>query len=274
MNEIPVVSLQHVHKSFRMTNGAVMEVLSDINLNVDQNEFVALLGYSGCGKTTLLRVLCGFEKADSGYILVDGQPLRKPNKKVLMLFQDFNQLMPWKTVLANVMFPLLATKAVKSKQEARGRAEKRIDDVGLSAFAHSYPHQLSGGMKQRVAVARALALQPRVLLMDEPFAALDNITRGTLQVLTRRVCEKYGVTTIFVTHSVEEAALLADRIVVMKEKPGRIERIFDNPGRANPMPEERLALTTAIMALLDSFRKPLRPGEMAGAETPATCPAE
>lgn len=256
MNDMPVVSIQNVFKRFVMPDNSDLNVLNDINLDMYQNEMIGIIGYSGCGKTTLLRCVCAFDNSDEGYILVDGKNHLIPNKNVLMLFQDFNQLMPWKTVLGNVMFSLLASKTVASKKEAKKRALKRIDDVGLSAFADSYPHQLSGGMKQRAAVARALALQPRVLLMDEPFAALDNITRKSLQILTRRVCDKYGVTTLFVTHSVEEAVLMADKIVVMADNPGRIVKVFENPNRGN-QPQSKIAeITAEIINLLDSNRTP------------------
>ena len=166
-----------------------------------------------------------------------------------MLFQDFNQLLPWKTVLGNVMYPLLAGRDVRSRQDVKKHALKRIKDVGLEGFEKSYPHQLSGGMKQRAAVARALALQPRVLLMDEPFASLDNITRGTLQTLTRHVCEKYGISALLVTHSVEEAAVMADKIIVMDKNPGRIKTILDNDVKDAP-PEERAILTARALSFL------------------------
>ena len=237
-----------------MNGRGSLHVLDNIDFHVYQNEFVGLIGCSGCGKTTLLRTICGFEKPDNGYVLVDGENHIKPSKNVIMLFQDFNQLLPWKTVIKNVMYPLLATNTVRKKEEAKKHALKRLQDVGLSNFANSYPHQLSGGMKQRVAVARALALQPRVLLMDEPFAALDNITRRQLQILTRRVCDKYGVTVIFVTHSVEEAVIMADRIVMMGSNPGRIEKVFENPNRATQDEAARGILSAEIMRLLDDNR--------------------
>lgn len=254
MGDIPIISLQNVEKSFRMNDGINQLVLDDINLNVFQNEMIGLIGYSGCGKTTMLRIICAFENADNGYIIVDGKNHISPNRNVLMLFQDFNQLLPWKTVLQNVTYPLLATKFTNSKSEAKSHALKRLEDVGLLGAVNSYPHQLSGGMKQRVAVARALALQPRVLLMDEPFASLDNTTRKTLQILTRRVCNKYGVTTIFVTHSVEEAVIMADRIVIMSENPGRIFKIIDNNDRETQSSEIRVARCAKIMELMEAER--------------------
>ncbi|MDR1688162.1 MAG: ABC transporter ATP-binding protein [Clostridiales bacterium] len=228
MNNLPVVSVQNINKSFRQNENNMLEVLRDITLEISSNEIVALIGHSGCGKTTLLRIICGFEKQDSGLVLLDGEKHTIPSKNALMLFQNFNQLLPWKTVLGNIVHPLLATKIVPIKDEAKKRALKLILDVGLNGFEKSYPHQLSGGMKQRVAVARALALQPRILLMDEPFAALDNITRGVLQKLTRHVCEKYGIAALLVTHSVEEASVMADKVVVMGKNPGYIKAVLNN----------------------------------------------
>ena len=247
--------MQDVHKTFVRAEDGNVNVLRGINLDIEQGEFVGLIGYSGCGKTTLLRIVCGFEAAEDGIILIDGLKHEKPNRNVLMLFQDFNQLFPWKTVLGNVVHPLISTGFIKNKKDAKNRAIKRITDVGLSGFENSYPHELSGGMKQRAAVARALALQPRVLLMDEPFAALDNITRRTLQELTRRVCDKYGITVFFVTHSVEEAVILADRIAVMNRR-GTIEKVFENPDRLDINPEKRIKLVTEITNILDSFDIP------------------
>jgi NitT/TauT family transport system ATP-binding protein len=235
-----------------MNDGSWLEVLDDISFNVEQNEMVGIIGHSGCGKTTLLRCICAFEGLNEGCVLVDGVKRQAPGKDVLMLFQDFNQLLPWKTVIGNVVHPLLATRTIKSRDEARNRARKMIADVGLSDFESTYPHQLSGGMKQRAAVARALALHPRVLLMDEPFAALDNITRGTLQTLTRQVCEKYGITVLFVTHSVEEAVIMADRIIIMDRNPGRIKKVVDNSGRADHTPQERGEFVAEVMELLGS----------------------
>ena len=250
MINLPVVSVQNVSKSFLQNDGRLLAVLQDVSFDVGQNEVVAVIGHSGCGKTTLLRIACSFEAADEGFVLLDGVKCVKPCKDMLMLFQDFNQLLPWKTVLGNVVHPLIATKSVRSRQDANKHALKRIADVGLTGFEKSYPHQLSGGMKQRAAVARALALQPRVMLMDEPFASLDNITRGTLQVLTRRVCEKYGISALLVTHSVEEAVVMADRIIVMNKKPGRIKAIVSNPVK-DEQPERRAEFVADTLRLLE-----------------------
>jgi NitT/TauT family transport system ATP-binding protein len=243
MSEFSVLSIQNIEKSF-----GTLEVLRDVSFSVNEHEVVAIVGHSGCGKTTLLRIVCAFESADEGIVLLDGTRREKPTKDALMLFQSFEQLQPWRTVLGNVMYPLVATKTRKS--DAKALAMKRIADVGLSEFANAYPHTLSGGMKQRVAVARALALAPRVLLMDEPFASLDNITRAALQQLTLRVCGKYGVSVLLVTHSVDEAVTMADRIIVMDKNPGRIKQIFENPGRETLSGEKRANITKEIIDLL------------------------
>jgi NitT/TauT family transport system ATP-binding protein len=243
-NEIPVLSVQDICKKF-----GDLKVLRTVSLDLGENEIVAIVGHSGCGKTTLLRIVCALEIADAGAVLLDGARHDNPGKDALMLFQSFDQLQPWRTVLGNVMFPLTTTGKMR-KSDARTLAMKRIADVGLGGFENAYPHTLSGGMKQRAVVARALALAPRVLLMDEPFASLDNITRGTLQALTRRVCEKYGISALLVTHSVEEALVMSDRIIVMDKDPGRIKAVVDNSARDALTVKRRSVLTEEIVALL------------------------
>lgn len=251
MSDLPVISVQELRASFRQNDGRRLAVLDGISFDIRQNETVAVIGHSGCGKTTLLRAICGFTPVDSGYVFLDGQPHTRPDRNMLMLFQDFNQLLPWKTVLGNVVHPLLATGAAATREEAGKRAMRRIADVGMAGFEKSYPHQLSGGMKQRVAVARALALQPRVMLLDEPFASLDSITRSTLQVLTGRVCDKYGISALLVTHSVEEAVCMADRILVMDRTAGKIRAMLENPVKDAP-PEQRVGFIAEILAILGS----------------------
>lgn len=250
-NKDSMVSIRGIHKTFGMPEGT-LTVLRDISLDISAEEFVCLLGYSGCGKSTLLRIVAALEPCDRGEIYIDGQPHTMPSKDALLLFQDFNQLFPWKTVLKNVMYAMLSTKISTSKKEAQRQAEGLLDSVGLADFKNSYPHQLSGGMKQRAAVARALALKPKVLLMDEPFAALDAVTRSHLQNLTRQICAEYHVTVLFVTHSVEEAILLGDRIVVMNNKKHGIDRVIDNSERGRKDKESRSQLAAEIMELLDS----------------------
>lgn len=244
-----LLTVTDIHKSFLMPNGT-LSVLNGVSLTVGQDECVCLLGYSGCGKSTLLRLMALLDKPDSGTVSLEGKIINRPSKEVLLLFQDFNQLFPWLTVEKNVMFPGLKTKMYPSKKEAKEKAEELLQSVGLLDFKDSYPHQLSGGMKQRVAIARVLSLQPKVLLMDEPFAALDATTRSHLQDLTKQICAERGVSTVFVTHNVEEAVLMGSRVVIMSSKTGTIERIIDN--QVWHTKESRAALIAEIIDILDN----------------------
>lgn len=243
-----VIDISGIHKSFAMPNGE-LNVLNGVSLPIYKDEFICLLGYSGCGKSTLLRIIARLEKPDSGKILLEGKEMTKPEKDVLLLYQDFNQLFPWMTVKKNVMLPGLRTKIYASRSEARKKAEELLENVGLLDFKDNYPHQLSGGMKQRAAIARVLALQPKVLLMDEPFAALDATTRAHLQNLTKKVCADHGITVVFVTHNVDEAVLMGNRIVIMSSRTGTIERIIENPPEHTK--ESRAALIAEIIDILD-----------------------
>ncbi len=195
------------------------EILLDVNLEVGSHEFLCILGPSGCGKTTLLRCLAGFESY-TGSIVIDGRERSGPESDVMMVFQDFNQLFPWKTVEKNVQYPLKLN-GIRDKQELQERSEKALEEVRLSGYGHYYPHQLSGGMKQRVAIAKALALKPRVILMDEPFAALDAMTRRELQSEILDIFNMENCTIIFVTHNIQEALVLGTRSIVLG-KQGRI----------------------------------------------------
>lgn len=204
--------------------GAAVTALQDVGLEVADGEFCALLGHSGCGKTTLLNLVAGFEKPSRGTITVDGRGIEGPGWERTMIFQDY-ALFPWMNVEENVLFGL----EMKGLPEAERRenAWHHIALVGLDSFAGHYPHQLSGGMRQRVAIARALAVSPRVLLMDEPFAALDDQNRRLMQRELVRIWRQEPKTVMLVTHSIDEAILLADRIVVMTRRPGRIKCIVE-----------------------------------------------
>ena len=215
------VELQHVFKSFPQ-NGAAIEVLRDINLTVGEGEFVCLLGPSGCGKSTIIHLIAGLETPSAGQVLVDGKPVTGPDSGRTVVFQEA-ALFPWLTVLGNVEFGLRM--AGVSPHTRRDRALEYIKLVHLSRFVHAYPHQLSGGMKQRVAIARALVLQPALLLMDEPFAALDAQTRAVLQNELLEIWELARPTIIFVTHNVREATGLADRVYILSSRPGRIRDV-------------------------------------------------
>ena len=215
------VELRHVSKTFAH-NGAPLEVLHDVSLTVAEGEFICLLGPSGCGKSTLIHLVAGLERPTTGKVLVAGRPVTGPDPSRTVVFQDA-ALFPWLSVLGNVEFGLRM--AGLSKEIRRARAMEYIKLVHLSKFTQAYPHQLSGGMKQRVAIARALALQPSVLLMDEPFAALDAQTRAVLQNELLEIWELARPTILFVTHNVREATGLADRVYVISSRPGRIRDV-------------------------------------------------
>lgn len=219
---------EHIHKTFAGT--APLCVINDLALAVEQGEFVAVLGQSGCGKSTLLRVLGGFETADSGEVTLGGVPVTAPGKEILMVFQDLNQLFPWKTLKQNIRYAIQKTTRPFDKERAERLAEQCIAEMGLVGFADSYPHQLSGGMKQRGAMARAIALQPQVLLMDEPFSSLDYLTRRNAQDTLLALWRKDKISVVFVTHDIDEALYLAQKIAVYNQSTRRISHIFCNNG--------------------------------------------
>jgi NitT/TauT family transport system ATP-binding protein len=220
------LEIRNISKYYRRGTDA-LPVLEDFTLAVPELEFLVLLGPSGCGKSTLLRIVDGIENPDSGQIILDGRDVTGTTGAGRgMVFQGF-ELFAWRTVLANVAFGLEV--AGVGKAERLASAREYINLVGLSAFENSYPHELSGGMQQRVGIARALAIKPTILLMDEPYGALDVQTRDLLQDELLNIWEKQRKTVIFVTHSIEEALYLADRIVVISPRPGRIEQIIDVP---------------------------------------------
>ncbi|RZL38498.1 MAG: ABC transporter ATP-binding protein [Rubrivivax sp.] len=201
------------HKTLRATQA--------VSFNVLESDRFVLLGASGCGKSSLLKAIAGFLPPSSGDILLDNQPVTEPGPDRVVVFQEFDQLPPWKRVIDNVAFGLIASRQC-GKDEARERASQALHTVGLARFADAFPHQLSGGMKQRAAIARALAMRPRVLLMDEPFAALDALTRRSLQEELLRLWSELGFTLLFVTHSIEEALLVGSRILLLSPHPGRV----------------------------------------------------
>ena len=183
-----VISITDLEKDFVADNTSRC-VIKKLNLCIEKKSFICILGYTGCGKSTLLRLICGLEKPNSGHIYVNGREHLHPTKDVAMIFQDLNQLFPWKTALENVAYAIRNTNRGKCRRDAKAEAMRLLSEVGLREFSQYYPHQMSGGMRQRAAVARALAIQPKILLMDEPFSALDELNRRKLQSLCRQLYE-------------------------------------------------------------------------------------
>ncbi|ENB7453744.1 ABC transporter ATP-binding protein [Pseudomonas aeruginosa] len=203
------------------TRSRVVRATQRVSFEVDPADRFVLLGPSGCGKSTLLKAVAGFITPSEGEIRLHGQAVRAPGPDRIVVFQEFDQLPPWKTVRQNVLFPLRVSGQV-TRDEAERRADECLEKVGLAGFAEAYPHTLSGGMKARVAIARALAMQPKILLMDEPFAALDALTRRKMQEELLRLWEEVRFTLLFVTHSIEEALVVGNRILLLSPHPGRV----------------------------------------------------
>lgn len=219
------IEIRNAGKSF-IQNGKEFTALENVNLDIEKGEFICLLGPSGCGKSTLLNAIAGFDPVNHGSIKIDGKEVTEPSTRNVTIFQNYG-LLPWRTVEKNVELGL-EPKGIP-KEERKAIAEKYLELVGLSDFGRSYPRQLSGGMQQRVAIARALAVDPDILFMDEPFGALDAITRMKLQDDILDICLKEKKTIIFVTHDIEEAVFLADRIVVMTPNPGKVKSVVTVP---------------------------------------------
>jgi NitT/TauT family transport system ATP-binding protein len=224
LSEAPHIVIDRVGHTYRPARGRPVQALDNVSLSVRDREFLALLGPSGCGKSTLLYLVGGFLPVEEGAITVEGRPVAGPGSDRGIVFQHF-ALFPWKTVMQNVLYGL--EKQGLPREERLRRARDHIDLVGLSGFEDSYPSQLSGGMKQRAAIARTLAIDPRVLLMDEPFGALDAQTRSLMQGELLRIWQRSRKTVIFVTHDVHEAVFLAERIAVMSARPGHIKEIVE-----------------------------------------------
>jgi NitT/TauT family transport system ATP-binding protein len=241
------VELDRVRKVYNLGEAAEVEAVSEASFSVAEGEFVSLLGASGCGKSTLLMMIAGLERPTAGTIRVAGDIVAEPRAKTGVMFQD-PTLLPWKTVLENVLFPAVIQK--RPLAELRDRAEQLLRMVGLSDFHAKKPHQLSGGMRQRVAICRALLCDPDVLLMDEPFSALDAITRDELNEALLDIWQKTRKTGLFVTHSIREAVFLSDRILVMDRRPSRIVADVTVPF---PRPRDVAIQDTARFAELCGF---------------------
>ena len=225
------INISNVNKQFTH-KGKLFTALNNVNLTIEKGEFICLLGPSGCGKSTLLNAIAGFDHPTSGSITIDGKEVTKPSTRNVTIFQNYG-LLPWRNVLKNVELALESNKALKSWERTE-IARKYLDLVGLGNFADASPHQLSGGMQQRVSIARALTANPEIIFMDEPFGALDAITRMKLQDDILSIQKKEKKTIIFVTHDIDEAVYLADRVVVMTPNPGMVKKVLTinlGPGR-------------------------------------------
>ncbi|MEM7012034.1 MAG: ABC transporter ATP-binding protein [Verrucomicrobiota bacterium] len=250
------LAIQGVGKTFSSPDGEPIEALRDITLDVYRREFMCVLGASGCGKSTLIRCVAGLETPTTGEVLLEGQSVNGPGPDRGMVFQSYT-LFPWLKVLRNVMFGLEMTG--KGAGDAEGEARQWIELVGLDGFENAYPHQLSGGMKQRVAIARSLANQPRILLMDEPFGALDPQTRAQMQNYLLQIWRNVDITILFITHDLDEAVYLADRLLVLDPKPGRISEIIENPVE-RPRDHQQL-LSTEFLATKKRLEELVHPRE-------------
>ena len=245
------IEVKNICKTFKSKKSDQLSVLENINLTINDGELICLLGPSGCGKTTLLRLIAGLEQPTSGEIVANGEVVKKPSGDRAVIFQQYS-LFPWLTVLQNVTFGLEMTSKA-SKAENIAAAERYLTSVGLIDFKDSYPHELSGGMKQRVAIIRSLLNHSPILLMDEPFSAVDMQNRHSLQEQLIGVWKRFENTIVFVTHDVDEAVYLADKIVILDKNPGRIAKIVDvdiERPRKRESPEF-IALQESIVAQLN-----------------------
>lgn len=247
----PVLSARGVRKRFLTRNGDAVQALQSFELDVAENDFICIVGPSGCGKSTFLRMAAGLEPVSEGDILYRGEAVRAPRREVGMVFQEYS-LLPWRTVRDNVALGLEF--AHKSRAERDEAAREYLELVNLTDFARAMPHELSGGMRQRVAIARALANKPDVLLMDEPFGALDAHTRILLQKELLRIWQRHRTTILFVTHGVDEAVYLADKVVVMTPRPGSIRAVIpvDIPRPRDRADPAYARLAASILGMLDS----------------------
>jgi nitrate/nitrite transport system ATP-binding protein len=234
VSEDKFISIEGITKRFPAAAGGVTTVFEDLWLSMRRGDFTCIIGHSGCGKTTVLNILAGLDAPSEGTVIVDNQAIEGPSLDRAVIFQS-HALLPWRSVMGNVAYAVSSKWRRWTKGDVERQAQKFIDLVGLSGAEDKRPAELSGGMKQRVGIARALAIEPKILLMDEPFSALDALTRGTLQDEVRRICVETGQTVFMITHDVDEAIYLADRIVLMTNGPGAVfAEIVENP-----LPKER-----------------------------------
>jgi nitrate/nitrite transport system ATP-binding protein len=223
------ISIEGITKRFPAPNGGTMTVFEDLWLSMQRGEFTCIIGHSGCGKTTVLNILAGLDRPTEGAVIVDGQAIEGPSIDRAVIFQS-HALLPWRSVMGNVVYAVSSKWSRWARTDQQEQAQKFIDLVGLTGSEHKRPAELSGGMKQRVGIARALSIEPKIMLMDEPFSALDALTRGTLQDEVRRICLETGQTVFMITHDVDEAIYLADKIVMMSNGPDAVlAEIVENP---------------------------------------------
>lgn len=241
----PILLVESLFKHYLGPGGARHDILRDVNLRIEESEFVCILGRSGCGKTTLLRCLAGLEDY-GGRILLRGDEVSRPGPDRVMVFQEFNQLLPWKTVAKNVALPLKVAGALRS-EEINRLTREYLSKVNLWDYRDFYPHQLSGGMKQRVAIARSLAMKPKLILMDEPFASLDAMTRKKLQAELRQITSEEKTTVVFITHNIQEALALSSRYLVLNSGG---EFLLD---KSNPLPKPTTPSTPGFAAAWDEI---------------------
>ena len=238
------ISIEGIAKRYPGADGGTTTVFEDFWLSMSRGEFGCVIGHSGCGKTTVLNILAGLDTPSTGAVIVDGKAIEGPSLDRAVIFQG-HSLLPWRTVLGNVAYAVTSRHRAWTTAQVEAHAQKFIDLVGLTGAEHKRPSELSGGMKQRVGIARALSIEPKIMLMDEPFSALDALTRGTLQDEVRRICLTTGQTTFMISHDVDEGIYLADKIVLMTNGPGAVvAEIVENP-----LPKER--------ARIDLHRHPL-----------------
>ena len=223
------ISIEGIARWFPTSNGDTTVVFEDLWLSMKRGEFVCMIGHSGCGKTTVLNILAGLDAPSAGAVIVDGQAIEGPSLDRAVIFQS-HALLPWRSVLGNITYAVSSKWRDWPKARIATHAQKFIDLVGLTGAEQKRPAELSGGMKQRVGIARALSIEPKIMLMDEPFSALDALTRGTLQDEVRRICQETGQTVFMITHNVDEAIYLADKVVLMTNGPGAVlAEIVENP---------------------------------------------
>jgi nitrate/nitrite transport system ATP-binding protein len=240
------ISIEGITKRFAAPGGGSTIVFDDLWLSMARGEFVCIIGHSGCGKTTVLNILAGLDVPSAGAVIVDNEAIEGPSLDRAVIFQS-HALLPWLTVMGNVTYAVASKWRFMSKENLHRQAQKFIDLVGLTGAEHKRPSEMSGGMKQRVGIARALSIEPKIMLMDEPFSALDALTRGTLQDEVRRICLTTGQTVFMITHDVDEAIYLADRIVLMTNSPDCQSLLIENllpkmgaPAHRDPSPSDVL----------------------------------